>query len=244
MCSFHVNEQDAWVLDGFSQHTVFVRESVCARQCQKKLRTHQRLHCCKELGDQRPLGPSTDFLCDVTAAVILANCVTLVDVHPSSFDDGDSRFQTQSKYDFPYPSTLDELNFRLSRGFHSSRVHCSPRCVTFEDVIILWPVQPIVFSAHGMSLAFSCHLRGQRFPVTLRHRVSSTSPVGGPPWDSAGRFLLGWSSTIFSRCLHRSFGKTVGLVVVPRMQMMTVPRHPTIRTILQFGLCPSFQHSL
>ena len=83
VCSKDTDEHDTvgdwWV---FSSHTVLVKKSVCAHQCQKKLRTTQRWHCCKELSDQRPHWSSTDFLCNVTAALICADFVTFVVVHP------------------------------------------------------------------------------------------------------------------------------------------------------------------
>ena len=96
-------------------------------------------------GDQRTLGHRRISFANVNGCCNYCFFVTCVDVHPSSFDDGDSRFQTRSRCDFPYSNTLHELNFRLSCGFHSSRVQWSPRCVIAEDVNLLWAVPPLVF---------------------------------------------------------------------------------------------------
>ena len=101
----------------FSTHRS--RQGIClCTPMSTELRTTQRWHCCKELGNQRSIGPATGCLCDVTTTEVHALCITFVDVHPSSFDDGDSKFQTHSKYNLPHTSTLDESRLTI---IHSNK---------------------------------------------------------------------------------------------------------------------------
>ena len=104
---------------------------------------------------------------------------------------------------------------KLDRGTTS---HC--RWLSLQPGALLstlCAVQPIVFFAHGVGLAFSLAASAANCALMdLSIASSSTSPVAGTSWDSAGRFLLGWSSTIspspdrFSRCLRRCFGGQFG----------------------------------
>ena len=67
----------------------------------------------RERSDQRTRGSPTDFLCVVTAAVILADPVTLFEVDPSSCENGESQVPNQTKYELPHSSTVDTVRDKM-----------------------------------------------------------------------------------------------------------------------------------